>query len=342
VSYITLKRKPIFVEELNQLIRGGFGLRHGLIIPSFMRERLLGFLLLGPKSSGAVYTQDDVYVFEILANQAALAIENAEFIEESQKTQTQLFATERMASMGAMAGGMSHQINNRFHAIMMATSDTLDSLNFINIEPYPQEAKDYIAQVKHALTRIQENSKHGGKIVNDFLNFSQPDRLQKQAQEFNITDPLERAIEMVRIKTVFKDEAIERNVPAGLPKIQGDFVLLQDVFFNLIDNAIDAIKFKERALGASFQGKIAITITQTDSKILIKLQDNGTGISDEAKKKVFVPFFTTKATASKGTGLGLFVIQKIIAAHQGEIRLDSIYGQGTTFNITLPIKQRIG
>ena len=346
-AYIKKKHRPVFSEELSDEIKKKFRFRSGIIIPSFVRDKLLGFLIMGPKVSGGVYTPDDAIAFEVLANQAALAIENAEFITESQKTQAQLFAAERMSSMGAMAGGMSHQINNRFHAILMATSDTLDSLKFIDMNSCPKEQKDFLACVQHALERIEENAQHGGKIVNDFLNFSQPDRLQKQAKEFTLTEPLARAIEMARIKTSFPEDTIEKYIPENLPLFQGDFVLIQDVLFNTIDNAVDAMKRKEQMIKAKqlplspdYKGKIIIRMHSDDSHIQIQIQDNGIGMNDEAKKKLFVPFFTTKATASKGTGLGLFVIEKIISAHKGTIRIDSEYGQGTSFIINLPITQK--
>ena len=349
-AYIKKKRKPVFSEELSDEMKKKFSFRSGIIIPSFVRERLLGFLILGPKVSSGVYTPDDAIAFEVLANQAAMAIENTEFIQESQKTQAQLFAAERMSSMGAMVGGMSHQINNRFHAILMATSDTLDSLQFLNIDSCSQEIKDYLKEARYALERIAENAKHGGKIVNDFLNFSQPDRLQKQAKEFKLTETLERAIEMTRIKTSFPQDTIEKVIADDLPLFHGDFVLIQDVFFNLIDNAIDAIKRREQAIqekhvafeGAegAYKGRIKVTMRQDNGTIIIQIADNGIGMNDEAKKKMFVPFFTTKATAAKGTGLGLFVIEKIITAHKGKIKIDSEYGQGTSFIITLPITQK--
>jgi signal transduction histidine kinase len=347
ISFIKEKHNPIFAEELTARVKKEFNLRSGLIVPSFMREKLLGFLLLGPKSSGAIYTQDDVNAFEVLANQASLAIENTEFIAEFQRTQSRLFATERMTSLGTMAGGMSHQLNNRFHAIIMATSDTIDTLKLINLEnASKEELKDYFKQITHALTRIQENAKLGGKIVNNFLNFSQPDRMQKEAKSFSLKEPLEQAIEMVRIKTSLSEDMIERDIQEDLPQIQGDFVLLQDVFFNLIDNATDALSRKDKAIkdkellaSSGYKGKIVIRIFKSDSNITVQIQDNGIGMPEEVRKRLFVPFFTTKATSAKGTGLGLFVIQKIINVHQGQIQVSSEYGQGTTFTINLPINK---
>jgi signal transduction histidine kinase len=347
LAYIRQKRKPIFFEELKPGIKNEFNLHAGLIVPAFVRARLLGFLILGPKQSGAVYTEEDAAVFSILANQMALAIENTEFIIESQKTQAQLFAAERMASMGTMAGGMSHQLNNRFHALALAAADAIDTFNFTDINSCPQEVKDSMASIKHALTRILENVKHGGKIVNDFLDFSQPGRLKREAKEFDLREPLERAIEMVRIKTSFPVELIEKHIPADLPRIQGDFVLLQDVFYNLIDNAHDAVTHKEKLIQdgklsniVGYKGKIIISVEQLNAQMRIQIHDNGAGMDEETQRQVFVPYFTSKATAYKGAGLGLFVIQKIIAAHHGELDLVSKYGEGSTFTITLPFVQQ--
>jgi len=87
-----------------------------------------------------------------------------------------------------------------------------------------------------------------------------------------------------------------------------------------------------------YKGKVIIQMQRFDHKISIRISDNGIGMNEAALKKAFVPFFTTKATASKGTGLGLFVIQKIISTHSGDIKVDSVFGEGTTFTITLPVK----
>jgi signal transduction histidine kinase len=347
LSYIRQKRKPIFFEELSLELKNVFNLHSGLIVPAFVRDRLLGFLILGPKQSGAVYAQEDAAVFSVLANQMALAIENTEFITESQKTQAQLFAAERMASMGTMAGGMSHQLNNRFHALALAAADAIDTFNFTDISSCSQGVKDSMGSIKYALTRILENVKHGGKIVNDFLDFSQPGKVKREAKEFDLREPLDRAIEMVRIKTSFPGDLIEKQITGDLPQIPGDFVLLQDVFYNLIDNAYDAVVQKEKLIKdgklanlVDYKGKIIIRVDQFNAQLRIQIRDNGTGMDEETQKQVFVPYFTSKATAYKGAGLGLYIIQKIIVAHHGELNLVSKYGEGSTFTITLPSVQQ--
>lgn len=357
IAFLRRKKVPVTPDEIRESYQDSRAadsaavpeqlskLKASLIVPIIIEDRLLGFTLLGEKHSRRGYTPEDIKIFSILGNQAALAIENAGFIDEFQKTQAQLFAAEQMASMGTMAGGMTHQINNRFHAIMMATSDTLDSMNFIDLGKAPDEIKKFLDEVKYALTRVQENAKHGGKIANDFLNFSQPERMKREAKEFDLREPIYRAIEMARLKTSFPEDTIEKLIPDEPFMMEGNFVLLQDAFFNLLDNAVDAlkkmaegIKKKEMAGPDDYKGKIIIKMAKMDGMIAVEFKDNGMGVSEDKKKNLFVPFFTTKATAAKGTGLGLYVIQRIIHAHRGQIKVESEYGRGTTFNITLPVK----
>lgn len=348
ITYLKTRHKPILVEELSKDIREEINFKTGFIVPCFIHQQLLGFLVLGAKSSGRIWTEGDMGVFEVLANQTGLAIENSLFLEESQKNQAQLFATERMASLGTMAGGMTHQINNRFHVIALAASDAIDTLKLMSIDNCSSDVQDSLKSIQHALEAITKNTEHGGKIVNDFLNFSQPDRRQKEIKEFAITEPLERAIEMLKIKTALDEGIITQEIQPDLPLIEGNFVLLQDCFFNLLSNDVDAISLKENAIKnkqfssllEGYKGKIVIRIYKINSHLIVQFHDNGIGMTKDTQRKIFVPFFTTKATSIKGTGLGLFVIQKIIATHQGEINVDSNYGQGTTFTIKLPISQQ--
>lgn len=348
-QYLKTRSKPALIEELNVEIKDEINLKTGFIIPCFIHQQLLGFLVLGQKTSGQVWSEGDIRVFEVLASQAGLAIENSLFLEESQKNQAQLFATERMASLGTMAGGMTHQINNRFHVIALASCDALDTLKLIGIDNCSFEMQDSLKSVQHALEAIIKNTEHGGKIVNDFLNFSQPERTQKEAKIFDITEPLQRAIEMLKIKTALDEGIIVQEIQPNLPLIEGNFVLLQDCFFNLLNNDMDAISLKKKAINdkqlpslpEGYKGKIIIRIYKIDSHLIVQFHDNGIGMTKDTQKKIFVPFFTTKATSIKGTGLGLFVIQKIIASHRGEISVESCYGEGTTFTIKLPVNQQM-
>ena len=114
---------------------------------------------------------------------------------------------------------------------------------------------------------------------------------------------------------------------------------LQEVFFNLVDNAYDAIMQRKTELKEpGYQGKLHISARKTDSSIEISVLDNGAGVKDEDENKLFTPFFTTKTSTKKGTGLGLYVIQKIIEEnHKGKVSISSEYMTGTLVTILLPI-----
>ncbi|MBU1871321.1 MAG: ATP-binding protein, partial [Candidatus Omnitrophica bacterium] len=133
---------------------------------------------------------------------------------------------------------------------------------------------------------------------------------------------------------------IIRDYPSDLPKLKANLTQLEEVLFNLIDNAYDAMKERKDTLKEpDYRGKITITCQQSiDDNLIITFADNGIGVKDEDRRKVFTPFFTTKISSRKGTGLGLFVIQRIITEiHSGKIKYESKYAKGTSFIIKLPI-----
>ena len=142
------------------------------------------------------------------------------------------------------------------------------------------------------------------------------------------------------------------EVQEGLPEVKGDLNQLADCCFNLLTNAYDAVQRKatqisERQISPSpndpvpFKGKIWIRARSEKKEgrtwVLLELQDNGTGMSQQELENLFVPFFTTKATAQKGTGLGLYVIQRIMERHGGSIHAASKQGVGTTFTLRIPV-----
>jgi signal transduction histidine kinase len=343
-------REPLVTEEiamklkdhpennaLEDLVKQLYALNASLVIPSFVEDRLIGILVLGEKRSRALYSQDDLAVFSVLANQAALAIENAQFYEEIRKTHESLFQAEKMATIGTMADGLSHQINNRFHALSLIAGDSLDVIKTYDCSQCSEETKQIFNDLKNSLERIQANVLQGGEVVKGLLKYSRPGQVGFERVSFK--EVLDGAIEMVSYKIKLKDIDLVRDIPSNLPCLNVNIVQLQEVFFNLIDNAYDAIKERQMILNEEdYRGRIEISSMADQGFLHINVQDNGIGIKSDDKRKIFTPFFTTKATAKKGTGLGLYVIQKIIAAHSGQIRINSVYQSGTCFTVTLPVK----
>ena len=130
------------------------------------------------------------------------------------------------------------------------------------------------------------------------------------------------------------------NTQDNIPKINGNITQLQEVFFNLIDNAYDAIQERmQNFMEVDYRGTIQVSALELDDGYLrIDFEDNGIGVRKENREKLFTPFFTTKVSSRKGTGLGLYVINKIITQnHDGRIRVESEYLKGTKFILELPI-----
>ncbi|PIY82647.1 MAG: hypothetical protein COY78_05590 [Candidatus Omnitrophica bacterium CG_4_10_14_0_8_um_filter_44_12] len=349
---LSLRKNPIVMEEevmklrdeaqnqgvvkfVEQLLR----LNAALIVPSFVDDKLIGILILGEKVSGKLYSEDDMLVFSVLANQSALAIENAQFYDEVKRTHEQLFQAEKMATIGTMADGLSHQINNRFHALSLIAGDSLDFLKHSDMSSFSAEAKLVLAELKNALERIENNVLQGGEVVRGLLKYSRPGESGFELVSFK--DVLNGSIDMVQYKIKLKEIDLIQNIPSDLPKLYANLVQLQEVSFNLIDNAYDATKERQVTLKEEgYKGRIEISADCVNSSVEISVSDNGMGVKDLDRKKLFTPFFTTKATAKKGTGLGLYVIDKIISAHNGKIDISSVYKSGTRFTITLPISPK--
>lgn len=313
-------------------------LEGALVVPIFIDQGITAIIVMGKKESGKSYTEDDLGVFSILANQTALAIENAKFYEDMKSTHEQLFQAEKMATIGTMADGLSHQINNRFHALGFIAGDALDTIRLNQKEQTPEKKKEVMAELDRALVRIQENVVQGGEIVQGLLKYTRKGEIGFTAVD--IESVLKSAIEMVQFKIKIQELKIVRDYDlATIPKIKGNFTQLQEVFFNLIDNGYDAMmQRKNEAKEASYQPTLIVHVFKEDNYAQIIFEDNGMGVKDDDLHKLFTPFFTTKLSSKKGTGLGLYVIKKIVEDnHNGKVEMVSKYMQGTQMKLRLPI-----
>ena len=360
IEYLHWHRMPIVTEELALQARGGVkelqpvvaalkSIKAAVAVPSFAEDRCEGFLLLGDKISGALFSSDDLQVFQVLASQAALAIENAKFYEELKRTQTDLFQTAKMASLGHMAGGMSHQINNRFHVLSILSGTLRSVMRDLNPMVLEREKiKDLWDKTLETLAKLEDNALRGGEIVKTLLRFSRPAGDYKPV---TLRQVIATAKEVAQFRVNMGLIDLTEEIPESLPPVKGDLNQLSDSCFNLLTNAYDAVQKKETMIREKqispspndptpFRGKIWIRAypEETADKLLnvLEVQDNGTGMTHDELDNLFVPFFTTKATAQKGTGLGLYVIQRIVERHGGSITAASKLGAGTTFIIRLP------
>ena len=361
IQWLKEEQAPLVREEISQLAHGQRNgsvllsrleeqlrqLGAAVVVPSFAEHRLIGFLVLGEKRTGAMYTQDDLRMLQTLANQAALAIENARFYEHEKERQAALFHTASLSDLGTMASSMSHQVNNRFNVVTVTASlrkEQLKQLLERNGSDVAALRKALEDDLEHFESLLEEG-KAGGAIVQAIRKLVV--RTQEGYKPLDICDAIQVGINVVQFKVDFDAFEFHQDVPRTLPKIMGDQAQLGEVFLNLIDNAWDAIKDKrDRLKPPNYRGEIRMTgstITQPDPAtkrvrpwLIIQVTDTGSGVKPEELNRLFIPFFTTKATAEKGTGLGLYVIKKIVEAHGGVIKAESTYRVGTTFTIQLP------
>lgn len=234
-------------------------------------------------------------------------------VETLNRTQQELVHKEKLASMGQLAAGVAHEINNPLGTILLFA----DTLN--------HEAGEGHAW-REDLKKIIDETHRCKRIVGDLLNFARQQEML--AQEVDIHEMLEQAISSVSHQPSFNHVQIVRQFAPGLPAIQADPAQFIQVSINLLNNAAEAM---------SQHGTITIhTRLATPHTVEIAFSDTGCGIPEENLKKLFTPFFTTKPVG-KGTGLGLSIVYGIIKMHRGQIAVTSQVGRGTTFTISLPL-----
>jgi two-component system NtrC family sensor kinase len=235
-------------------------------------------------------------------------------VETLHRTQEELLNKEKLASMGQLAAGVAHEINNPLGSILLF-ADTL----------YQEAGED--DRRREDLKMIVQETLRCKKIVSDLLNFAREQDVL--AQESNVHDILQQAIDSVSHQPTFAQVQIVRNLASDLPSIQADPSQLQQVFVNLLNNAAEAMP------GG---GTITLETRRTNHQqaVDILVTDTGGGIPEENLGKLFNPFFTTKPLG-KGTGLGLSIVYGIIKMHRGQISVKSQLGKGTTFTVTLPM-----
>jgi len=234
--------------------------------------------------------------------------------ETLRATESELLHKENLASMGQLAAGVAHELNNPLSTILLY-SDVM----YKDAPEGDQRRED--------LKMIMDEAQRCKIIVANLLNFARQQEIL--AQDTDLEALVNEVIIKVNHRHRFDKVQIIREFSPDLPHIQADPAQLQQVFINLLNNAADAMESG---------GTIRISAARLDEKMVeIRVADTGSGIAPEHLDKLFTPFFTTKP-AGKGTGLGLSIVYGIIKMHYGQIHAQSELGQGTTIVITLPVR----
>ena len=227
------------------------------------------------------------------------------------ETQRRLAQTERLATLGELMAGVAHEVRNPLTAIR-------GYVQIIHQQTTLPSHQEYLSIVLNEIDSIN-------KVIQQLLDFSRP--RQNQWQQVQINALIKETLILVQTSGVQARIVFNTRFDATLPSIVADRELLKQVILNILINAVQAI---------AARGEIRIRTWQyTPMQVAVTIEDNGCGIDIALQKKIFDPFFTTKAS---GTGLGLALSQRIVNAHQGDIRVASMSGCGATFTLILPLR----
>ena len=240
----------------------------------------------------------------------------------SVKAENRLLQSEKQASVGRLAAGVAHEINNPLTGVLTFTRLLLKS------EDMTEKSRSHLQKIAESTVRIR-------KIVKGLLDFSRQTELDRESTDINKL--LNSTISLMENQALVKGVSIEFNSGENLPDVILDRSQIQGVFLNIIINALDSIESGGTIVVST---GISMSASDTDQKGLeISISDTGCGISPEDLDRLFEPFFTTKEVG-KGTGLGLAVSFGIVQRHGGTIRVQSEVGRGSTFTIWIPIEEK--
>jgi len=236
-------------------------------------------------------------------------------VTEERVLEASLVQSEKMAAIGTLAAGFAHEINNPM-TVISANAQILS-------EDIPEKHPSH-----GSIELIDRASKRASRIVRNLLDFSRSEGFESVPLDVNLS--LSEAVALVDTQLRKANVQIVCELEPGLPPIWASPDHLHVVWLNLLLNARDAIEETGDA------GSIQVTSHRRDDRIVIRIADTGVGMSAEMLKHLYEPFFTTKGPG-RGTGLGLFTCYRTLERHGGDIRVDSLEGEGTVFRISLPI-----
>ena len=238
-------------------------------------------------------------------------------LSEKRTLERQLIHTQKMESIGTLAAGIAHEVGNPLASISALVQVAQRSTE----DPFVNEK---LSLVKSQITRIS-------KIIRDLVDFSRPSNYELNLTDIN--ESIKEAVEITKVGTKAKDISFIVELSKKIPKLPLIADQIQQVFVNILLNAVDAITEKS---SLTKEEKIIVTATSDEEYVTISFSDSGKGIKEENLQKIFEPFFTTKKEG-RGTGLGLWVSYGIVKSFQGDIEVKSKLNKGTTFIIKLPV-----
>jgi signal transduction histidine kinase len=283
-----------------------------VLSPLLAKDRLVGVVLADNVFSGNLIEDADVQLLDSLAGQAGLTIDNAQAYQALEKAQKELVNSERLAVVGDMTARLSHEIRNPLATIGGFAQRLRKNPNDVN------------GVIRNATVILEETTRLEG-LLDDLLQMARPEKINLQRE--HLSDIVDQALLLADADIRALKVQVETNYDPTIPEVLLDRARLLQALLNIIINGAQAMPNG---------GVLRInTSLEKDSTVQIRIQDGGKGISSNALKHVFDPFYSTKI---KGSGLGLAITWRIIQDHGGKIEVESEINEGTTFIISLPLR----
>jgi len=290
------------------------GIKMMVDLPLFVGQNVVGILRIFFDAQRE-FSEEELDFAVAIAEQCALAIDKARLIEKQQIQYDHLaIQADKLSSLGRMAAGIAHEINNPLAGILLYSS------NLVKKVPETGPLKKGLEVIIHETVRCRG-------IIQDLLEFSREREPVKALADINgvINKALSILVNEFRLNRI----TLQKQLSDNLPSVFIDVNQIEQVFINFFMNAIEAIQG---------QGQVSVRSYKDEDNqgLVVEIEDSGMGIPQEHLDRIFEPFFSTKP---KGTGLGLAVNYGIIQKHGGQIRVSSQPGRGTTMTIRLPYEQ---
>jgi PAS domain S-box-containing protein len=306
---------PESIRELHQRE----GVEVSQVVVLWAKDRIMGVLLVGCRDK-RVFSTADLNLLFAVGNQIATTIDKSLLLEKTREAyeslrhaQEQLLQSEKMAAVGQLISGVAHELNNPLTAIL-GYSQLLQSEDTV-----PPRGADY-------LDKLYKQAQRTHHIVQNLLSFARQHKPQRAPIQLN--QILEETLALREYDMKLNNILVHRQFDPNMPVTPGDFHQLEQVFLNILNNAVDAIREK------GGPGELWIRTEAVGDRLKVEFADNGPGVSNP--HRIFDPFYTTKPVG-KGTGLGLSICYGIVKEHGGDIQVRNTPPRGATFTISLPL-----
>jgi signal transduction histidine kinase len=299
---------------------------------------------------------NNIFVYPLIANGSQGVVLRIDDVTERVRFEEMMIQTEKMMSVGGLAAGMAHEINNPLGGIVQSAQNIIRRIS-PELPINEQTARDCGTDLESVrayldkrnilkfLESIRESGQRAAKIVGNMLNFSR--QSESLMAPVNLPELLNRSTELaahdynLKKKYDFRHIEIIRDFAPDLPKVPCTATEIEQVILNLIRNAAQAMSGGKGQM-SDVKGHIILRLKKEENMARIEVEDNGPGMDEKTLERIFEPFFTTKEVGT-GTGLGLSVSYFIITNnHKGTIKAESVPGKGTKFIIHLPLNQYFG